>query len=101
MSTGLFLLLLVFLPLVIYMRYAKRQSFESELRLAVEASGGTVLAVRSLIFGNGPWWVRGKGQMVLKVIYRDAAGDLRQLWGRTGVFGNDINWEYSDGEYDY
>jgi len=94
------LIVIIFLPLAFFLRHVKRQNFEAELRQAVEARGGTVLSVYSPVFGNGPWWFRGKGQMVLKVVYRDADTQLRQLWGRTGVFGNDLNWEYDDGEYE-
>ncbi|HWI64382.1 MAG TPA: hypothetical protein VNT75_21285 [Symbiobacteriaceae bacterium] len=94
------ILFVIVLPLGLKLRQIKERNFAEELRQAVEARGGSVLSVQKRWFGNGPWWVRGKGQIVMKMIYRDAAGNLQQLWGRTGVFGNDLNWEYSDGEFD-
>lgn len=46
-----------------------------------------------------PFWVRGKGRSIMKVIYRDSDGYLRQLWGSSGIFGDDLQREYDDGQY--
>ena|GEM_PF-2890489 len=100
-NIAVILIFLLILPLAIYLRKVKQVNFEAELTQAVEARGGTVLSISNKLFRNGPWWVRGKGRLILKVIYRDAEGQLCQLWGRTGTFfGNELNWEYNDGEYD-
>lgn len=99
MGAGAIIVLIVFAGFAFWIGQTRLANFEAELTQAVAERGGTVLRVDRPWFSNGPWLFRGKGQLILKVVYRDRAGYLRQLWGRTGTFSNDIDWDYDDGDY--
>lgn len=92
------LIALIFIPLAFMLRQSKENNFAEQLSQAVAERGGTVVSMETRSFRKGPFWVKGKGQIVMKVVWQDAAGDRHQLWGRTGVFGDDLVWDYDDGD---
>lgn len=47
---------------------------------------------------RGPFRRHGKGPRIVKLIYRDATGGVRQLWARRSPFGNELVWDYDDGD---
>lgn len=96
---GAVVLLMVAMIFLFVLSMFRRQAFEDELCQAVKERGGTVLSVERPWFSNGPWFFRGKGRVIIKVCYRDSHGALCQVWGRTGAFGNDVDWDYDDGNY--
>lgn len=98
-GAGLLILVMVLGGFAFWISMQKRDAFEAELVQAVQEQGGTVVSVDRPWFRNGPWLFRGKGQAIIKVVYQDARGNLRQVWGRTGVFANDVEWNYDDGDY--
>lgn len=96
------LILLVFLAVVIPLggRLVRDRvdAFVMSLAREVEARGGTVLRVEVVRRRRGPFPRRGRGPRVVKLIYRDAMGGVRQLWGFRSVFGNELRWDYDDGD---
>lgn len=67
----------------------------------VAARGGSVLGWENRSFFKGPFWVKGKGQVIIKMVYRESEDALRQAWGRTGTLLRDdeVVWDYDDGDY--
>lgn len=66
----------------------------------VRQAGGTVLKTQVRLFCRGPFFWSLKTQHIVKVIYRDPDGQVRQLWGRSGsLFGADrFARDYNDGD---
>jgi hypothetical protein len=98
-GAGAFILLAVFAGFAFWLGQTQRANLEAELIDGVQARGGTVISVDRPWFKNGPWLFRGKGRTIIKVVYQDAEGNLRQVWGRTGMLSNDVDWDYDDGDY--
>lgn len=70
----------------------------------VRRHGGTVLKTRVRNLFRGPYGFFSGKRTVVKVIYRDRDGIVKQLWGMSkGWFEADHTyaWDYSDGDNDW
>lgn len=101
METLVILFVLIFIPFGIWMQMKKKESFADLMQQRVATQGGSVLGWESRTFRKGPFWVMAKGQVIIKMVYRDREGALRQAWGRSGTLLRDdeVVWDYDDGDY--
>jgi hypothetical protein len=92
------LILLVVTPVAARFARERLAEFVAFLSQEVEVRGGTVLRVEVVRRRRGPFRRHGKGPRIVKLIYRDATGGVRQLWARRSPFGNELVWDYDDGD---
>jgi hypothetical protein len=92
------LILVVVIPLAVRNARERLDAFVVMLNQEVAARGGTVLGVEVVRRRRGPFPRKGRGPRIIKMVYRDAMGDVRQLWARRSPFGNELCWDYDDGD---
>lgn len=91
-------ILIVIAPLSARLARERTDAFVMLMNQEVAARGGTVLRVEVVRWHRGPFLRKGRGPRIVKMIYQDATGGVRQLWGRRSRWGNDLRWDYSDGD---
>jgi hypothetical protein len=71
-----------------------------EARRQIEERGGQYIDHERRTLRSGPFMWAGKGQIILRIRYADASGQVRQLWvkRRGWPWGDDWVWDYDDGE---
>lgn len=100
MSMGIvFILALILLPISIVINAGRRDDFLGRCTAEVERQGGRVLSADRMLWGKGPFWVKGKNQFIARVIFEDGSGGRRQLWARSRTLFRDDEfiWDYDDG----
>jgi hypothetical protein len=99
-STAIVVILaMILLPISIMFNAGRRDEFIERCGAEVERQGGRVLSAERMLWGKGPFWVKGKDQFIVRVIYEDGSGARRQLWARSRTLLRDDEfvWDHDDG----
>jgi hypothetical protein len=83
---------IIFVVVSMIVSATQKEAHHEELRRFAEQNGCQVDQIEQPWFDHGPFWYRGKGQRLYRCRMRDAHGNDRTAYMRTGFFSNDIRF---------
>lgn len=90
------IVIIILIPLILYLNFARLCSFENSIYNEIEARGGKVKSIekRNFFTGIGPFHVVGKNRVVYRIVY-EKKGIEKEGWVRFGgLLGPD--WRLDD-----
>lgn len=88
------ILFIIFLSIAILIALWDNNSNESNINEKIIEMGGKVESIDSVLFDLGPFYFKGNGQSVYKIIYRDKNGNKQEAWMRTEFINDEWVWDY-------
>lgn len=83
------------IALAIGIGYLAEKGNKSNINKMISSKGGTITSIDARLMHIGPFYVRGKGQSIYKVDYKDKDGNKQEAWVRTGII-DDWIWDYKE-----
>lgn len=80
-------IVIVFILIGFGIHFLRKSGHEDKINTEIRSMGGEVIAIEEKIFGMGPFWTKGKGEIVYRVEYK-VGEEYREGWVKFGsLFG--------------